>query len=385
MTASAVGARLRDRRGTVLVLVAVSMTAMLALVALAVDVGLLYAARGEAQNAADAAALAGAGSFLEAPGDPAAASALAEEVGERNLVRNESVDIRPGEDVTVEPERERVTVTVRRLAARGNAVPTYFARLIGFSSADVSATATAEAVVAGMASCLTPLAPPDGFEDANGDGVFEAGDRYDPETTGYGTRARDGAASENGVDPAGTTYAGDFGRPLVLEEGSPATAPASDRYLPVQLPPAGEGSAGPPPGRGSEPACASAPVRVGQALAVAAEGAAGASTRQLAEFVALDRGARWDPGAREVVGSRYRPWRASPRVVTIPLFDPSHAPDRAGGEIRLSNVSALWIEGVAGGEVVGRLLYASGVPAAGGGPGEGNVVGPALKAVRLIR
>lgn len=50
----------RDRRGAVVPLVAVSLTALLGFVALAVDVGMMAVVRTQAQNAADAAAMAGA-------------------------------------------------------------------------------------------------------------------------------------------------------------------------------------------------------------------------------------------------------------------------------------------------------------------------------------
>lgn len=48
------------RKGQVLVFSAVSLTALLAIVALGVDLGMLYTARAEAQRSADAIALAGA-------------------------------------------------------------------------------------------------------------------------------------------------------------------------------------------------------------------------------------------------------------------------------------------------------------------------------------
>ena len=54
-----------DQRGSVMVVVAMSMTALLAMLALGIDLGALFNARSEAQRAADAAALAGASALLE--------------------------------------------------------------------------------------------------------------------------------------------------------------------------------------------------------------------------------------------------------------------------------------------------------------------------------
>ena len=55
----------RSRRGAVLALAAVTVAALAAMSALAIDVGMLINARSEAQRAADAAALAGASAFRD--------------------------------------------------------------------------------------------------------------------------------------------------------------------------------------------------------------------------------------------------------------------------------------------------------------------------------
>src|ERR1017187_7911576 len=67
--------RRRGQEGQTLVLVAISLFVLIAMAALAIDVTTLYAARGEMQRAADAAALAGAKAFVDsgvttAPADP---------------------------------------------------------------------------------------------------------------------------------------------------------------------------------------------------------------------------------------------------------------------------------------------------------------------------
>ena len=85
-------ARLRDDRGSAVILAAVAMTALLSVVALAVDVGMLYTARGEAQRVADAAALAGAAGFIEEPKSPEPrARTLALDYASQNSVREQMV------------------------------------------------------------------------------------------------------------------------------------------------------------------------------------------------------------------------------------------------------------------------------------------------------
>jgi Flp pilus assembly protein TadG len=84
--------KLREQSGTALVVVAGGMLAFTSVVALAIDVGLLTTARNEAQRAADAAALAGAGAFIGSPGNDDLARFLAEDFAERNDVRRQTVE-----------------------------------------------------------------------------------------------------------------------------------------------------------------------------------------------------------------------------------------------------------------------------------------------------
>ena len=66
---------LSDERGSVVVMLAVSLFAMLALAALAIDLASLRDSRAEAQRVADAVALAGASAFRDFPStDPKAAT-----------------------------------------------------------------------------------------------------------------------------------------------------------------------------------------------------------------------------------------------------------------------------------------------------------------------
>jgi len=148
--------RVTYQRGNTLVMVAASMTVILALAALGVDLISFYAARSEAQRSADAAALAGA-TFWSRSGCTSGGSGCsglqtgamneAIDVGNQNLIGGVSPNIQSGDfSWNYSPaSNPRISVTVQRTAARGNALPTFFAKILGFSSVDVSATATAEA------------------------------------------------------------------------------------------------------------------------------------------------------------------------------------------------------------------------------------------------
>ncbi len=374
--------RLGDEKGSTLLLVAVSMTALLSMVALAVDAGMLFTARGEAQRVADAAALAGAASFIEAPDNEARARNLAVQYAAMNNVRKASVVLLP-EDVAVDVANWRVTVTVRRTGDRGDAVDTWFARIFGVETVDIVAQATAEAVAAGGATCMKPFAVPDAWDDENDNDRYDDGEPYEAGTTGYGTDFRNGVPSDNGIDPPGTTYENDFGRPIVLKEGTPQESIVPSWYFPYDVPQDGNGpSVGADRYRWNIANCNTNVVSIGQAYMVENGNMSGPTKGGTEELLNKDPDAHWDAEADSVVGSAYRPWKASPRVGNIPLFDPRWPVRPGKKEIVFNNITAFWIEGTQGRDVIGRFLYASGVIA--GSPGVGTITGPQVKAVRLI-
>ena len=165
------------QRGMSIFVVAMSMVALLGMAALALDLATLYLARNEAQRAADAAALAGAkaiadSGYLSGAVDQSTAQKLATPeaiaLGEQNSVGGQSASVSvSGFDFT-NTQDPRITVVVQRTQANGNAMPTFFGKILGFLSADISATATAEAFTpsgSGGASgttgtiCLKPWLP----------------------------------------------------------------------------------------------------------------------------------------------------------------------------------------------------------------------------------
>src|SRR5487761_107608 len=122
-------------RGVVLWMVAAAMVMILGVAALAIDLAALYAARDEAQRAADASALAGAEEFVTSGYTSGSvnsttvttlATQQAISVGDENTIGGQAVQVRSS-DVSVDlsvPSNPRVTVTVGRSAARGNALTT---------------------------------------------------------------------------------------------------------------------------------------------------------------------------------------------------------------------------------------------------------------------
>lgn len=157
--------KLRSERGAVLVLMAFALVAFLGIAALAIDLGLLFVARSEAQRAADAAAHAGAGYFLGAPNDGVGARAAAVSMAAANTVRGQPVTLDPALDVDVDMSGSRRLVRVRvlRTEGSGGGVPTLFARILGVPEVGVSASAAAEVFTVGESQCIIPIAIPDRF------------------------------------------------------------------------------------------------------------------------------------------------------------------------------------------------------------------------------
>jgi Flp pilus assembly protein TadG len=153
----------KNERGITIVLVAFSLLALLGMAALAIDVSTLYVAHGEAQRAADAAALAGARMFAASgytsvstpapstpaaadvcqtsatPGADAAANRQAEATAAQNLVAGQPAAVQSIVCNTT-AANPQITVTVQRTA-----LPTFFGRIWGGVANSVTASAIAEA------------------------------------------------------------------------------------------------------------------------------------------------------------------------------------------------------------------------------------------------
>lgn len=337
----------QDRRGSVLPLTALVLGGMIASAAVAVDLGMIYVARSEAQRAADAAALAGSIALITEPGRLELARQMAISTAAKNRVRLDSVRLLP-EDVVVSDTT--VTARVQRLGSRNNALPTTFAAALGIRTLDVAAEARVGVFPAGAATCFKPFIVPDLWNDANGNGRYDAGETYDRGLTGYGTDFRkDG-------------YSRDLGRPISLYPGSTGLALAPSWYFLMRMP----GNEG-----GSDirttiasTTCNSTVFSVGEERVVDQEsGAKKGPVRQgVEDLIALDPGAYWDGTSRTVRGSRFgaEAWRASPRVINIALFDPRQPVEPGTRPITITNFATVFLERTSGDQIVGRFLPAIG-------------------------
>ena len=129
----------RDERGMTMAFVAMGFMAFLTATTLAIDVGMYMSARSQAQNAADAGALAGAIALgfndfdNRNVGGPAVSAALS--AAQANAMIGEAPSVL-ATDVTFPNDPAgnptRVKVSVYRNAARTNEVPTIFGAVPGF-------------------------------------------------------------------------------------------------------------------------------------------------------------------------------------------------------------------------------------------------------------
>jgi len=138
-------------RGQILVIFALGIVAIIAMTGLVIDGGATYVQRREQQNVVDSAAMAGAYAYLNSNGNVSQAAAAAQQLAADNGYPN-------GGDTTVTvsvasngPKTASVVVSLTRPHRN------YFSGIVGFTTWDVSTTATAETGVPNGAYGVMPL------------------------------------------------------------------------------------------------------------------------------------------------------------------------------------------------------------------------------------
>ena len=165
--------------------------------------------------------------------------------GSQNFVGVQAASILPS-DVTFDfsnPANPLITVLVQRTAARSNPMPTFFVKIFGIQSADIGASAMAEAFnpsgsgssISLGAKCLKPfLLPncdwsnPTGGPDANINCPVGSGGLY----ASYFINPTTGAI----VNPGPVSSGGVIGDLLAIKPGNPSDAAVSGKFYPVFLP-----------------------------------------------------------------------------------------------------------------------------------------------------
>lgn len=161
--------RIRRRRGNILALTALLMTALVAFLAFAIDLGYLYAVRAELQRAADSSAIAAAWELIDKDGRvgtqtttglTSTASSKASQFAALNQVGSTAPTLgtgdisvgymanpaSPGDAMTSTPSGKlpnAVQIRVQRSSEQNGQVPLFFARVLGVDHSSLEAQATA--------------------------------------------------------------------------------------------------------------------------------------------------------------------------------------------------------------------------------------------------
>jgi hypothetical protein len=170
-------------RGAILIHVALGLMAFIALLTFVVDYGVMWVGRRQAQNAADAGALAGAVAMAfdsngwtdRTPTGPALSAG--QQMALTNWIWGQAPSVNLLTDVyftglpanMCPPDANGLTPCIRvdvyRNQARGNPLPSVFGAAAGLTAQDVQATATARVAVANASECMKPFAIPDKWLD----------------------------------------------------------------------------------------------------------------------------------------------------------------------------------------------------------------------------
>src|SRR5262245_126750 len=324
----------RGQRGSTIVLVALGMVVFLGFAALAIDAGMLYTARAQCQNSADAGALACGGYMLTGNNLNAGAvnriKTRGVDFANYNSVLSQPVTITSA-DVTVDLNLKRCRVCVPRTAARGNPVPTYFARVLNRNWVDVSACATAEIANAQTSNCIKPWALPDAYVDGNGNGVYDPGEYYEKGVTSYGTNYRN-----NGFD---------VGFQLIVKQADPTNAIAPGQFFPIDLPIPNSPDTGGDRYRDNISSCNPTTISIGDVLYTENGNMIGPTKQGVEELIDQDPNAVWDDSVGQVQGSAYGA-AGSPRIIRIPFFDPADPPVSGKTTVTVTNIASLFLEDI---------------------------------------
>jgi hypothetical protein len=315
--------------------------------------------------------------------------------GARGLIGNS-----PEAYVQVMPDTQKVRVYIRR-----NATATWFGSLFRIPFVKITVKAAAQAVNAGTGKCVKPFAIPDMWNDGNDDnnkanrlqdlnpnqgkkspegwawGNEDNYSRYQDKNqsdstkwTGWGSGFRNGKFD----DFSDTTYWNDYGRPMVIKMSNPQTAPAPGFFYPWTMP---YDSSDPGAYNGMSPSkganwykwnisnCNPVPVAIGTSQQQDTTylnkpgNMIGPTKQGIDSLMAQDPKACWlpasdatHPGYGNLWGGKvgllqgtkctdtYTSWQSSPRVMMVPLFDPSQI-SNGRTSLTFNNLSLIFLEG----------------------------------------
>jgi Putative Flp pilus-assembly TadE/G-like len=414
----------RRERGAILVQVAISILALTAFMAFVVDYGVLWVARGQAQNAADAGALAGGIALAfddvnnpptttrpfnsakltalcasRASGCPTAAP-FANPIWPSQTGASSGVEV--FFDCPPSFSGRCLRVNVYRNGSTGSvALPMFLGPLLGVTSQGVRATATARVLTGNTTDCLRPWAVADKWlENGTTAGQFDRWSSTGTELTPHDVYRLPWDTSTDG--PTGFQYPDDVGYEQTLIAGHTVDSTIPPGWsLSVQLP---DGVGGYTSGTSAYGAaianCVGRPVSIGQYLPTENMGAGG-TKNGFDDLEAKDPNATWN-STTKLVENSCAPTCASfsPRVVPIAVFDmddfqrrkntndTSPCPQSGGQCVRIVNIIGFFADRRGTGQnqdnVTGYLVSYPGEMSAGA-PALDLGAAAFLKVIQLVR
>jgi Flp pilus assembly protein TadG len=382
------GRRLSGEQGAILVHVAVAFVGLLAFSVLTVDLGVLWVARAEAQNAADAIAMSGAVSLAYIDSDEGVAVEGATAIAGQHQVwgepANTSLDVSVGACPSGSPTAPGncVNAVVLRGAGGGTPLPTVFATLFGAETQSVRALASAKVLLGNASTCLRPLAIPDSWIDNFDaqppiDTIWTIDDLFALVPPGGGTPDQYVPPTPSSAGSS-YTFAGSYGVRVRLIPGDiTAEIPIGNRYFQMDLPRTG-GMTAAERYAANLGSCNGEPVTIGSAVP-SMSNAQSVTNAAIDALILSDSGATWNG-----VGITGSAFSVSPRLITIALIDPEiYAQPGPNNTLTIRNMVGFFVEQRIGGDIEGIILPVSGVFDAG--TAEVSQDASFLRSVTLVR
>lgn len=376
----AAAGRRASERGAILIQTVIAMIGLTAFSAFVVDYGVLWSARRQAQNSADAAAIAAA-SYLgyTDPSDVNGARTAAIDAAAQNRVWGEAPDIGAA-DVAVVPCPSNApgygtpgltcvrADVYRNQRPGGSPLPSIFGSLVGIANQGVKATATAQILYGNSSDHVRPFAIPDKWEEHN-----ELPGGWDLSKNYAGPSGPPPVPMPPDVytPPVGTTDNGtgfdmsvDNGLMLIVKANDGTLHAKPGYYSPVAIDCAGL-------------ACHEAAIISGSSTVVGPGSVLGidsgggihpSETKRVIEeqLIARDSAAMWDPAANNGRGGISGGCMAaatctiSPRVIAVPVYDPDvwdqGLAAGGAGTVTITRVVGMFVDLNPAGELIGYLM-----------------------------
>jgi len=396
------GSTRHSERGAIMVHVLIALLVLIGFLTFVVDFGVMWVGRRQAQNAADAGALAGAVAMAfdangwtdRTPTGPGRASAR--QMAISNWIWHQAPSVAMATDVyfTDQPAAmcpadvngltPCIRVDVYRTQARGNALPSIFGNAIGLLNQDVRATATARVAVADSSDCMKPWTIPDKWFDRHdvtppieSPPAWTEDDRFETVTSGgnptplpdpdvYTPPSSSGPGTGFTAQPQ--SQGGDLGRRVVLKQGGPSDAISPGVFQPVRIPRYSGNSTGGDDYRDNISSCSGIAIGIGDVLESENGNMIGPTRQGVNDLIAMDPNARWDPVTNSVTNSCAQTSTpcapSSPRVVAVPVYNTAvYDSTRRQGlpTFTIVNILGFFIDRMQGNDVVGYLTEAPGL------------------------